>query len=161
MNCKEVNVSDDMIQISRLHLSKLGLCFWSNYHVPITSSSSLWFFWRILGLKNFRLSLCNIYQTKKRKTSQPWFPDCDLCPFLDNRRILPQVWLIPAQTLCKCLYAKSVFVSICASVLVCFHLCMNGLWLWGCTCPWVCVWAAACVEHVLAFSEEQQGSNKD
>lgn len=25
----------------------------------------------------------------------------------------------------------------------------------------VSVWAAACAEHVLAFSEEQQGSNKD
>lgn len=30
-----------------------------------------------------------------------------------------------------------------------------------CVCVRARVWAAACVEHVLAFSEEQQGSNKD
>lgn len=47
---------------------------------------------------------------------------------------------------CQTLKPKSMFVSFCASVWGCFHLCMNGLWLWGCTCPsvYVCVFVPAC-----------------
>lgn len=47
---------------------------------------------------------------------------------------------------CQTLEPKSVFVSFCASMWGCLHLCMNGLWLGGCTCPsvYVCVSVLVC-----------------
>lgn len=81
--------------------------------------------------------------------AEVWSPtcmnDCDLWPLFDNHRALPLVLITTAQTLCKCLYAKSVFVSFRAFVLACFHLCLNRWWLWGarvleCMCVYVCEW---------------------
>lgn len=74
-----------------------------------------------------------------------WAEVCDLCPSFAHHRVFPLVlaWCVHH---CQTLKPKSIFVSFCASVWGCFHLCMNGLWLWGCTCPSVdvCVFVPAC-----------------
>lgn len=64
---------------------------------------------------------------------------------------------------CQTLKPKSMFVSFCAFVWGCFHLCMNRLWLWGCTCPsvYVCVFVPACEwQRVLSMCWRSQRNSR-
>lgn len=93
----------------------------------------------------------------------------DLWPSFAHHRVLPLVlaWYVHH---CQTLNPRSVFVSfLCICVRV-FTFVYEWIMTGGggvhvsfservCVCA--CVWVAARVEHVLAFSEEQQGSNKD